>query len=100
ELGVAVALTAMLFVYQYVMIGHSVYYFENLVHSLIVVTLVGLGSAARLLPRVHLTGAGAPRRLVLRRLAPGLAGAAAAALFLAGLGGRWHDQLLGSHGVR
>jgi hypothetical protein len=95
ELGVAVALTAMLFVYQYVMIGHSVYYFEKLVHSLIVVTLVGLGSAARLLPRVHLTGGTG----ALRRLAPGLAGAAAVALFLAGLGGRWHDQLLGSHGV-
>jgi hypothetical protein len=95
EVGVAIGLTALLLIYQYAMVGHSVYYFEKLVHNLIVVALVGLGSAARLLPRVQLTAAGA-----LRRLAPGLAGAAVVTLFLAGLGGRWHDELLGSHGVR
>jgi hypothetical protein len=95
EVAVALVLTALLLVYQYAMVGHSVYYFEKLVHNLIVVLLVGLGSAARLLPRVRLSGAG-----TLRRLVPGLAGAAVVILFLAGLGGRWHDQLLGSHGVR
>jgi hypothetical protein len=62
---------------------------------LIVVALVGLGSAARLLPRVHVDAATA-----VRRLAPGVAGAMAVTLFLACLGGRWHTVPLGSHGVQ
>ncbi len=95
EVGVALVFTALLLLYQYAMVGRSVYYFEKLVHNLIVVLLVALGSSARLLPRVRLSGAD-----TLRRLAPGLAGAAVVTLFLAGLGGRWHDKVLGSHGVR
>jgi hypothetical protein len=95
EVGIAVALVIVLLAYQSVMIGHSVYYFEKLVHMLLVVGLVALGSTARLLPRVRL-GKGS----ALRRLAPGIAGALAVAAFLAGLGGRWHNEILGSHGVR
>jgi hypothetical protein len=95
EVAVAGTLVALLLAFQYATVGHSVYYFEKLVHMLLVVALVALGSAARLLPRVHLTADSA-----VRRLAPGVAGAVAITLFLAGLGGRWHDEWLGSHGVR
>jgi hypothetical protein len=95
QVGVAVAAALVLVTYQYAMVGHSVYYFEKLVHMLIVVALVALGSAARLLPQVRLDSTGAARRLV-----PGIAGGLVVALFLAGFGGRWHDQLLGSHGVQ
>jgi hypothetical protein len=94
-IGAAGALVALLLAYQYVAVGHSVYYFEKLVHMLLVVALVALGAAGRLLPHVQLGTTGAFRRVV-----PGLVGAALVTLFLASFGGRWHLQPFGSHGVR
>jgi len=91
----AVALVAVLLAYQYATVGHSVYYFEKLVHMLLVVALVALGSAGRLLPRVQFATTGA-----FRRVLPGLVGALVVTLFLAAFGGRWHLDPLGSHGVR
>jgi hypothetical protein len=93
--AVAVAMVAALLTYQYAMVGHSVYYFEKLVHMLLVVALVAVGSVARRLPRVWFDTTG-----VARRLTPGIAGAFAVTLFMAGLGGRWHSDPFGSHGVR
>ena len=59
-------------VYQIVSIGHTVYYFDKLVHLLIVVALATLGGFARLLP----SGRGA-RTVAGRawRMVPGLANA-------------------------
>ncbi|MGC9666973.1 hypothetical protein ACNTMW_10515 [Planosporangium sp. 12N6] len=93
-LAVALGMVAVLFTYQYAMVGHSVYYFEKLLHMLLVVALVGLGSTARL---VSTPDAAGPARA---RYAAVLAGLVAVVAGLAAAGGQWHSTPLASSGLR
>jgi hypothetical protein len=70
--------------YQLVVVGTTVYYFEKLLHLLIVVALVALGAVARLLK---------PVRIVRFAMA-----SAAVCLLLAALGGPYHVKP-GSYGL-
>ncbi|GGM33064.1 hypothetical protein ACFFX1_33665 [Dactylosporangium sucinum] len=74
--GVALAMAAGLGLYQIATIGRPVYYFDKLLHLLIVVGLAGLGGLARVLPR---------RGLPLRA-----AVAFPVVLAMAVAGGKWH----------
>ncbi|NJC64449.1 hypothetical protein HC028_07990 [Planosporangium flavigriseum] len=97
-LVVALGMVAVLFVYQYAMIGHSVYYFEKFLHMLLVVALVSLGSAARLLPRL-----GAPGSIAAdgrARYAVAVVAALVIAAVPAAAGGPWHSRPLTSPGLR
>jgi hypothetical protein len=105
QLAVALLMVAVLAAYQYVMIGHTLYYFEKVLHMTTVVALVALGAAARLLPAPGPAAAGSVRRLAVRRLAVRRLGLGAAiivavAAFLAGLGGPAHLTPLGGGGLR
>jgi hypothetical protein len=93
QLAIAIALLALLAAYQVVMIGHTLYYFEKILHMATVVALVAVGGAARLLPAPR------PGRWA-RRVAPGMAVVVVVAAFMAGLGGRVHLTPLGGAGVR
>jgi hypothetical protein len=96
SLVVAVGMVAGLFAYQDAMVGHSVYYFEKLLHMLLVVSLVGLGAAARLLPSIP-----GPARLGRSaRYVPVLAGIVMVALLLGVFGGQWHSGPPRSAGLR
>jgi hypothetical protein len=95
ELAVALGMVAALLAYQYAMVGHSVYYFEKLLHMLLVVCLVGLGSTARLLPGLSTGGLGSRARY-----ASALGGVLVVAAVLAAFGGRWHTEPLASAGLR
>ncbi|GII22247.1 hypothetical protein [Planosporangium mesophilum] len=94
ELAVAAGMVVALWAYQYAMVGHSVYYFEKLLHMLLVVGLVALGTTARLLPwsRVARPSAG--------RYATALAGVLVVAFALAAFGGPWHAKPLAGAGLR
>jgi len=75
--------------YQIVTVGHPVYYFDKLLHLLIVVSLVALGGLARLMPR---GAAAAGRRGYLQALVPGVALAMPLVLTVVLLGGAWHTS--------
>lgn len=75
-LGVAFALAAGLGLYQTATIGRPVYYFDKLLHLLIVVSLCALGGLARFLP-----GVGAAARVAI---------ALPIVAALAVAGGEWH----------
>lgn len=79
--------------YQIAMLGHPVYYFDKLLHLLIVVALVALGGLTRLLPAGRM-GAAFPRRL-----APGVATVFPLVLAAVLLGGAWHTSVA-SPGLR
>jgi hypothetical protein len=97
-LATSVGMVAVLLAYQYALLGHSMYYFEKLLHMLLVVALVALGSATRLLPRLSARGwAEAGNRA---RYASALGSALAVIAVIAALGGPWHTQPLGNVGLR
>ncbi|MCW2900593.1 MAG: hypothetical protein JWO67_2858 [Streptosporangiaceae bacterium] len=98
ELAVALGMVAVLLAYQYAMVGHSVYYFEKLLHMLLVVALVGLGSLARLLP-----GRSGSRRAHTGTRARYAVATGAALVVVGGLamaGGQWHSRPLAGDGLR
>jgi hypothetical protein len=98
ELAVALGMVAVLLAYQYAMVGHSVYYFEKLLHMLLVVALVGLGSLARLLP-----GRSGSRRAHTGTRARYAVATGAALVVVGGLamaGGQWHTRPLAGAGLR
>lgn len=97
ELGIALAMISALLAYQYATVGHSVYYFEKLLHMLLVVALVGLGSVARLLPRLF----GRAWAICARaRYAVALGVTFIVVAGLGSTGGRWHTRPLASPGLR
>jgi hypothetical protein len=97
-LAVALGMVAAIFTYQYTVLGHSVYYFEKLLHMLLAVALVGVGSAARLVPRLGASGrTGVSARA---RYASAIAGALVVAVMLMAFGGEWHSKPLASAGLR
>ncbi|NJC67452.1 hypothetical protein HC028_23555 [Planosporangium flavigriseum] len=75
--------------YQIAMVGRTVYYFDKLLHLLIVVCLVALGASARLMPR---EAPAADRRQRRRALVRGVALAMPLVLAMALLGGAWHTS--------
>ena len=84
----AVALLGVLAIaaYQYIEVGHTVYYFEKSVHLLIIVSLCAFGTVARLVPQ-----------LAVRRLRePGFAAVTVLVLLVSAsipiLGGPWHTK--------
>jgi hypothetical protein len=97
-LAVSCGLVATLFAYQYAMVGHPVYYFEKLLHMLLVVALVGLGSVTRLLPRLNAPVLASGDGRV--RYAVALGGVIVITAGLAALGGPWHTRPLASAGLR
>jgi hypothetical protein len=84
-LGSAAALAGGVAAYQIATVGHPVYYFDKLLHLLIVVSLVALGGLARLMPRVT-----AARRGDLHPSVRGMALVTPVVLAMALLGGAWH----------
>lgn len=86
-LAAALLVAAAVAAYQIASIGYTVYYFDKLVHLLIVVALATLGGFARLLP----SGRGG-RTVVGRawRMVPGLAIALPVVLVMVALGGASH----------
>ena len=84
EVAAALLTVVALTLFQYATAGHTAYYLEKTIHLLIVVSLVGLGTLARLVPA---------------RLLPVGATLAAAGLVLAGAGGPAHT-MPGSTGLR
>jgi hypothetical protein len=84
------AADAILAAYQVVVVGATVYYFEKLLHLLVVVALVALGAVARLLKAVR----------TVRFATFGTAGAVSGAVcvLLAALGGPYHTKP-GSYGL-
>ena len=94
----AVAEVAALLIYQYALIGHTIYYFEKTVHLLQIVALVGLGALVRLAPRLP-ARAEVGRVGQARRLAPVAVLLLVTSAAMVGLGGPTHTSL-GSHGLR
>jgi hypothetical protein len=90
---------ALLAAYQFVMLGHTLYYFEKILHMATVVMLVALGAAVRLLPAQPASRA-AGRTPWVWRLAPGLAVVVAVAAFMIVLGGPLHLTPLGGSGLQ
>ncbi len=83
-LALVLAADGILAAYQLVAIGHTVYYFEKLLHLLVVVSLVSLGTVVRLIRPVPFL------RYALA--------AAAVCVLLAGFGGTYHTKP-GSYGL-
>jgi hypothetical protein len=98
ELVAALGMAAALFGYQHATVGQSAYYFEKLLHMLLVVALVGLGSTARLLP--GLGGGGRANLGTRTRYAVAVVATLAIAVVLAASGGVWHTEPLASAGLR
>jgi hypothetical protein len=96
--AISLAMVTVLFAYQYALLGHSMYYFEKLLHMLLVVALVALGAAVRLLPRLSVRGrAEAGDRA---RYAAVLGSVLAVAAVIAAFGGPWHTKPLANAGLR
>jgi hypothetical protein len=93
-LGIATGSLALLGVYQLIILGRVIYYFEKTLHLVLIVALVSLGGLARLLPP------GRPARGVVRRRAPGVAVVLPFVLFIVVAGGRYHTNVLHSPGFR
>jgi hypothetical protein len=99
-LALVLAADGILATYQLVAIGQTVYYFEKLLHLLVVVSVVSLGTVARLIlppPRPRACGASPTLIRPVPFLRYAVAGAAVCAL-LAGFGGTYHIKP-GSYGL-
>ncbi|HEY2670540.1 MAG TPA: hypothetical protein VGJ07_09220 [Rugosimonospora sp.] len=83
------AFAAGLAVYQTATVGHPVYYFNKLLHLLIVVALSALGGAARLMPRGARLADGRVR--YAWRLVPGVALAMPIVFAMVAYGGEYHE---------